>query len=181
MKLRSVVSWPPLHRDVTTVRKDWAPTMQFRRSERVRLLPVVALVTIGVVAFLPRVETDPGGDIILCGIFLLFYSILAIVNWSRRLVIDDQRIQLFGYFGGPITIHKSEVISCHYRRFRANAHGSPDVEFLEINGNPGGEVLVWRYGWGPKRRELFRQLSRWLEESQCSVDDGARRMLEKAS
>jgi hypothetical protein len=154
--------------------------MQFRRSERVRLLPVVALVTIGVAALLPRVETNPGGDVILCGILLLSYSILAIVNWFRRLVIDDQSIQLFGYLGGPITIRKSQVISCHYRRFRANAHGSPDVMFLEINGNPSGEVLVWRYGWGPKRQELFRQLGKWLDESQCTVDEGARRMLAKA-
>jgi hypothetical protein len=121
--------------------KGWARTMQFRRSERVRLLPVVALATIGVAALLLRVETNPGGGVILCGIFLLFYSILATVNWSRRFVIDDQKIQLFGYFGGPITILKSKVISCHFRRFRANAHGSPDVMFLEINGNPGGEVL----------------------------------------
>jgi hypothetical protein len=141
---------------------------------------VVALVTIGVAVSLLRAETDPGGDVILCGIFLFGYSILAIVNWSRRLVIDDQSIQLFGYLGGPITIRKSQVISCHYRRFRANARGSPDVLFLEINGNPGGEVLVWRYGWGPKRRELFRQLDRWLDESQCTVDEGARRMLAKA-
>jgi hypothetical protein len=151
--------------------------MQFRRSERVRLLPVVALVTIGVALFLLRDETDPGGGVILCGIFLFLYSILAIVNWSRRLVIDDQKIELFGYFGGPITIHKDNAISCHYRRFRANASGSPDMMFLEINGNPGGEVLVWRYGWGPKRRELFQRLGRWLDESQCTVDDEARRML----
>ena len=160
--------------------KGWARTVQFRRSERVRLLPVVALVTIGVAALLPRVETNPGGDVILCGILLLSYSILAIVNWFRGLVIDDQSIQLLGYLGGPITIRKSQVISCHYRRFRANAHGSPDVMFLEINGNPGGEVLVWRYGWGPKRQELFRQLGKWLDESQCTVDEGARRMLAKA-
>jgi hypothetical protein len=154
--------------------------MQFRRSERIRLLPVVALMTIGVAAFLARVETDRGGDIILCGIFLLIYSMMAIVNWSCRLVIDDQEIQLFGYFGGPITILKGQVISCHYRRFHANGRGSPDLMYLEINGNPGGEVRVWRYGWGPKRQELFRQLGRWLEESQCTVDDGARRMLAKA-
>ena len=163
-----------------SLQKGWARTMQFRRSERVRLLPVVALLTIGVAALLPRVETNPGGDVLLCGIFLLIYSMLAIVNWFRRLVIDDQKIQLFGYFGGPITILKSQVISCHYRRFRANGRGSPDLVFLEINGNPGGEVLVWRYGWGPKRQELFRQLGKWLDESQCTVDEGARRMLAKA-
>jgi hypothetical protein len=160
--------------------KGLARTMQFRRSERVRLLPVVALVTVGLAALLARVETNPDGVVILCGILLLFYSILAIVNWFRRLVIDDQSIQLFGYLGGPITIRKNQVISCHYRRFRANAHGSPDVMFLEINGNPGGEVIVWRYGWGPKRQELFRQLGKWLDESQCTVDEGARRMLAKA-
>jgi hypothetical protein len=160
--------------------KGWAQTMQFRRSERVRLLPVVSLVTIGVAALLLRVKTNPGGGVVLYGIFLFGYSILAVVNWTRRLVIDDQSIQLFGYLGGPITILKSKVISCHFRRFRANAHGSPDVMFLEINGNPGGEVLVCRYGWGPKRQELFRQLGKWLDESQCTVDEGARRMLAKA-
>ena len=95
-------------------------------------------------------------------------------------MIDDPSIQLFGYLGGPKTIRKNRVIPCHYRRFRANAHGSPDVMFLEINGNPGGENDCLALRLGTERQGLFRQLGKWLEESQCTVDEGARRMLAKS-
>jgi hypothetical protein len=52
--------------------------------------------------------------------------------------------------------------------------------FLEINGNPGGENDCLALRLGTERQGLFRQLGKWLEESQCTVDEGARRMLAKS-
>src|ERR1035437_5348696 len=118
--------------------------MQFRRSERARLLPVVALVTIGIAAMAISIDHNPFGDIALSAAFLFYWSLMAFVNWLRRIVIDDESIRLFGYFGGPTVIQKSEVLTCRYSRFRANGRGSPDVAFLLIRDDFGYEIPVDR-------------------------------------
>ena len=153
--------------------------MQFRRLQRVRVLPVVALVTIGISAFSLLTSNNAGGIVALCAIFLFYWSVMALVNWLRKIVIDTESIRLFGYLGGPVVIQKSDVATCRYRRFRPNAHGSPDVAFLVIRDDRGNEIPVWRHGWGPRRRDLFARLGQWLDDSRCSVDDQAREVLMK--
>jgi hypothetical protein len=155
--------------------------MQFRRSQRARLLPAVALVTIVISVFSLSTNINPGGVIALCVIFLFYWSVMAFIYWLCRIVIDDESIQLFGYFGRPRVIRKGEALTCQYRRFRANGRASLDVAFLIIRDNRSCEIPVWRYGWGPRRRELFARLSQWLDESPCAVDDQAREMLAKAA
>lgn len=154
--------------------------MQFRRSQPARLLPAVALVTIGVAVFSVSTKLNPGGVTAMCVIVLFYWSAMSLSNWLRRIVIDDDSIRLFGYFGGPLVIQKSEVLSCRYSRFRANAHGSPDVAFLVIRDDHGNEIPVWRYGWGRQHQQLFGRLGQWLDESQCTLDDRAREMIAKA-
>lgn len=154
--------------------------MQFRRSQPARLLPAMALVTIGVAVFSVSTMLNPGGVIALCVIFLFYWSMMAFVNWLRRIVIDDDSIRLFGYLGGPTVIQRSEVLTCRYSRFRANARGSPDVAFLVIRDDHGNEIPVWRYGWGRQHRQLFGRLGQWLDESPCTVDGRAREMIAMA-
>jgi hypothetical protein len=155
--------------------------MQFRRSQPARLLPAVALVTIGISVFSVSTMLNPGGVIALCVVFLFYWSMMAFANWLRRIVIDDESIRLFGYFGGPMVIQKSEVLTCRYSRFRANGNASPDVAFLVIRDDHGNEITVWRYGWGRQHRQLFGRLGQWLDESRCTVDDRAREMIAKAA
>jgi hypothetical protein len=153
--------------------------MQFRRSELARLLPVVALVTIGIAAIAISIDHNPFGVIGFSVLFLLFWSEMAFINWLRRLVIDDESIRLFGYHGRRRVIQKSEVLTCRYRRFRAQ-NGVTEVAFFLIRDDHGNEIPVWRYGWGPRHRELFSLLGQWLDSSPCTVDDRAREMLAKA-
>lgn len=155
--------------------------VQFRRSYRLRIAPLVCALTVVVALVLIALGANPRGIVALCIIFLFYWAVMSFVNWSRRIVIDDESIQMFGYFGGPIVIGKNDVRLCRYRRFQGNMRGSPDVFYFEIRDAAFHEIDVWRYGWGKHRHALFDRLGHWLDESSCVVSSDVQARLQKAA
>ena len=58
-------------------------------------------------------------------------------------MIEDDRLRMYGYFGGPIVIEKTNVYSCRYRLYHGNMR-QPRHVLLEIRDREFHEIDVWR-------------------------------------
>jgi hypothetical protein len=155
--------------------------MEFRRSSRLYFTPLVYLLGLGGAGLIALTGGNQTRIFVLCALFLYFWSQQALLNWFRRLVIEDTRIQMFGYFGKSLVIPQREVTAVRYRRFVGNMRGSPDIFFFEIQDTSFHSIRVWQYGWGRRRQELFRRLIQWLRESPCEMSDDVRERLTRLS
>jgi hypothetical protein len=115
-------------------------------------------------------------------VIAVLWLLLALAQFSKRLVLDDDAIRMHGYFGGPITIMKADVTSCRYVTARPDGagRGGIDMFFLEIRDSAGHGIRVWRRGWGRKRPELFKLLSAWLDGCSLALDERTRAFLATA-
>ena len=144
--------------------------MEIRRSSRLKMLPVVVGgCAVGSFLLIPPPFI----------IFSLYWAITSVVQVRQRFRIEDQRIVMYGYIGGPISISKEDVGSCTYTRFKAGTRGSFDMSFMAIRGATG-TIRVWRYGWGRQREKLFRELGVWLADTNAVIDATSRAMLSLA-
>jgi hypothetical protein len=155
--------------------------MELRRSSRLHFTPIVYLFVLGAAGLIVLAGGNRTRTFVLSGLFLYFWSQQAVLNWCRRLIIDDERIQLSGYFGKSVVINRRDVTECRYHRFLGNMRGSPDMFFFQIQDTNFHRISVWQYGWGGRRQELFRRLAQWLSESPCEMSDDVRERLTRLS
>ncbi len=147
--------------------------MEFRRSSRLKMLPVVIGISIWASFSIPPSIIPPPPFFIIS----LYWVITSSTNYAKRFQIDDQRITMHGYIGGPISLSKEEVTSCTYTRVKGTGRGGFDMSFLEIRGSTGG-IRIWRWGWGRRRKLLFDTLNKWLADTTgVVVDDRSKAML----
>ena len=131
------------------------------------MLPVVIGISIWASFSIPPSIIPPPPFIIIS----IYWLISASVNYAKRFQIDDQRITMHGYIGGPIILSKEEVTSCTYTWIKGAGRGGFDYSCLEIRGSGKG-IRIWRYGWGRRQRQLlFENLNKWLADTTGVVMD----------
>jgi hypothetical protein len=144
--------------------------MTYRRSTRLYLLPLV------VIAMSVVIAVTGGGAAALAGAVIFYWIITAIADYTKRLTVAPDRLEMRGYFGGPIVINRQEARLCKYVSVRAQQR-SLEIAFLEIADTSSHHLKVWRYGWNRQSRELFAALQEWLASSPAVVTPEAQRVL----
>ncbi len=145
----------------------------FRRSVRLKAVPLAVLVVVAVGVAAPRL-------VVPAGVVGFYFLVSAVVGYGFRLEITPERLIMRGYLGGPVEIAKDSVNVCRYHTYRVKGRGSVEMFFLEILGLPGGALRVWRYGWGSQRHRLFPMLAEWLDEAHVALGDAERSFLAAA-
>jgi hypothetical protein len=146
----------------------------FRRSARLLISPVV--VALGGIAFVRWSSSWPSAVAVVA---VLYWVVSAVAAFIPRFMVNADRIETTGYFGGPSIIASADAISCRYVRWRMR-NRSVDVFLLEIAGASGVIIRVWRFGWGHRRRELFSALDTWLRSTNVTLDADCRRFVDSA-
>lgn len=145
--------------------------MRYRRSTKLATLPIVAAVIVAVIV-------ATGGGAAVVSLIGLYWIIAATSDYSKQLSVDTHRLEMHGYFGGPVVIDQAEARLCTYVPFRVHAR-SLEVAFLEISDTRGRRLKVWRFGWGRRSRSLFCALRDWLGASPAEITPEAQRFLER--
>ena len=144
--------------------------MVVRRSSRLITAPIVlAVAAVIVVAFGAR-------GAVVGGPLAVYWLITAVSDYSKRLTISSDRLEMGGYLGGPIEIRSSGAVTCNYVKFRIRER-SIELSFFDIRDSDGHCIKVWRYGWGRRSKEIFGALTNWLSTSSASVSPEAERAL----
>ena len=134
-------------------------TVEFRRSLRLKMLPMVVGICIWASFMFP-----PPPFILIA----VYWVVTSLFTYSQRIVIDNQSVTMHGYAGGirgPVSLSKDEVVVCAYTKIAGTGRGGFDYSFLEIRGSGKG-IRVWRWGWGRRQRKLlFDSLNRWLADT----------------
>jgi hypothetical protein len=145
-----------------------------RRSTRLLLAPAV-------LALLALLAVRGGSRGVLVAMVAGTYWLVgAIADYSKRLVISDEQLQMSGYVGGAMTVRLQDAVSCTYVKYRARERGA-ELFFFEIRDVHGTRLKIWRYGWGRSRRRIFESLGRWLAASPAVIPPDARRILDNSA
>lgn len=145
--------------------------MTSRRSTRLLIAPAV-------LALLALLAVRGGSHGVLVAVVAGTYWLVgAIADYSKRLVISDEQLQMSGYVGGAVTVRSADAVSCTYVKYRVRERGA-ELFFLEIRDVRGTRLKIWRYGWGRNRRRIFEFLGRWVAASPAVLSPDARRVLD---
>lgn len=140
--------------------------MSFRRSFRLKITPVIFLLLSIVGWIFHRASVL----LLFLGAFALWWLIVALAQFSKRLSLEADAIRMHGYLGGPIVIARPDVTSCRYVRLQPQGRDGIDMFFLEIRDAGGHGIRVWRYGWGRQRHQLFKLLTAWITDCPIKPD-----------
>ena len=145
--------------------------MTSRRSTRLLIAPAV-------LALLALLAVRGGSHGVLVAVVAGTYWLVgAIADYSKRLAISDEQLQMSGYVGGAVTVRSADAVSCTYVKYRVRERGA-ELFFLEIRDVRGTRLKIWRYGWGRNRRRIFEFLGRWVAASPAVLSPDARRVLD---
>ena len=145
--------------------------MTSRRSTRLLIAPAV-------LALLALLAVRGGSHGVLVAVVAGTYWLVGgIADYSKRLVISDEQLQMSGYVGGAVTVRSADAVSCTYVKYRARERGA-ELFFFEIRDVRGTRLKIWRYGWGRNRRRIFESLGRWVAASPAVLSPDARRVLD---
>ena len=128
--------------------------MTSRRSTRLLIAPAV-------LALLALLAVRGGSHGVLVAVVAGTYWLVgAIADYSKRLVISDEQLQMSGYVGGAVTVRSADAVSCTYVKYRVRERGA-ELFFLEIRDVRGTRLkrlFVFKRGWP---RPLVVHAARW--------------------
>jgi len=118
--------------------------------------------------------------------FLFIYFLRTAASYSQYIELDNDEIYQHGEL--PQLIRKNQIVSCHYKSnefvhlslgMGSGSVGSLGFFVFDIRGSNGDQVFVYRYGWGSKQQQLFRDLNKYLKGSKAKIDPKTARLLKR--